>query len=142
MWVERPRNSMHTIGIDHVNLGFPFDRLDEVIDFYVETLGFETGFDDPYAAVADDPGLFTVELGETYQLYVNPVEEFDPDATNFRHVALRIPESPDDLRAFLDDEGVEIGHTADRKSDQFGPYTAYYVEDPFGYTVELMAVGE
>jgi catechol 2,3-dioxygenase-like lactoylglutathione lyase family enzyme len=133
---------MHSIGIDHVNLGFPSDRLDEVIDFYVETLGFETAFDDPYAAVADDPGLFTLELGETSQLFVNPVEAFDPEATNLRHVALRIPESPDDLRTFLGDEGVEIDSTADRESDQFGPYTSYYVTDPFGYTVELMAVGE
>lgn len=133
---------MHAIGIDHVNLNFPDDRLDEVIDFYVETLGFRTDFEDPYAAVADDPGLFTVELGETYHLFVNPTDEFDPDATNFRHVALRIPESPEDVRELLDREGVEIGHTADRESDQFGPYTSYYVEDPFGYTVELMAVGE
>ena len=133
---------MQTIGIDHVNLGFPADRLDEVIDFYVDTLGFETDFEDPHAAVQDDPGLFSIDLGETYQLYVRPTEDFDADAMNYRHVALRIPESPDSLRGFFEREGVEVGHTAERESEQFGPYTSYYVTDPFGYTVEFMAVGE
>lgn len=133
---------MYALGIDHVNLGFPADRLDEVIDFYVDTLGFETDFEDPYAAVADDPGLFAIHLGGATKLYVRPTESFDPDVTNFRHVALRIPESPSDLRAFLADASIEIEHTAERDHPEYGPYTSYYVPDPFGYTVELMAVGE
>jgi len=133
---------MRTTGIDHVNLGFPSDRLDELIDFYVDALGFETEFEDPRAAVSDDPGLFRIELGETYRLFVRPLEEFDPDAGSYRHVALRIPESPDDLRASLESEGLSIDNTAERERDEFGPYTSYYVTDPFGYTIELMAVGD
>ena len=133
---------MQATGIDHVNLRFPADRLDELIEFYVETLGFETGFEDPYAAVADDPGLFTIKLGETCRLFVRPSEEFDPDAENFRHVALRIPKSPEELLEFLESEGVEIDHTAEREHETFGAYTSSYVSDPFGYTVELMAIGE
>lgn len=133
---------MDALGIDHLNLRFPADRLDEVVDFYVDTLGFETGFDDPHAAVADGPGLFSLSLGEDGSLFVMPSEEFDPDAANFRHVALRIPQSPDDLRSFIDEEGLDVRNTAERESDQFGPYTSFYVADPFGYTLELMAVGD
>lgn len=133
---------MDAIRIDHVNLGFPADRLDEVIDFYVGALGFETDFADPYAAVADDPGLFAVQLGDDYKLYVNPTDSFEKGATNFRHVAVCVPEEPGDVRALLDEEGIEVGHTAEREHRQFGAYTSYYVDDPFGYTVELMAVGE
>lgn len=133
---------MHATAIDHVNLRFPADRLDEVLDFYVGALGFETAFEDPYAAVDEDPGLFPILLGETCRLYVNPADEFDADATNYRHVALRIPESPTALRDRLGDEGVTIDSEAERERDSVGSYTSYYVSDPFGYTVELMAVGE
>lgn len=133
---------METTGIDHVNLAFPTDQLAAVIDFYVDTLGFTTDFEDPHAAVADDPGLFRIDLGDTYQLFVNPTEEFDPEVTNYRHVALRIPQPPGQLEAFLDAEGVDVESTADRESTAFGPYTSYYVSDPFGYTIELMAIGE
>ena len=131
---------MQTTGIDHVNLAFPVDRLHDVIDFYVDTLGFTTDFDDPHTAVADDPGLFSIDLGGTYQLFVNPSEDFDPEVTNYRHMALRIPQSPDAIEALLNDNDVNIDSTADRESDALGAYTSYYVSDPFGYTVELMAI--
>jgi len=49
---------METTATDHVNLAFPADRLSEVVEFYVDTLGFTTGF--------DDPGLFRVDFGHTY----------------------------------------------------------------------------
>lgn len=140
MWAALTVPAMDATGIDHVNLRFPVDRLDELIEFYVETLGFETEFEDPYAAVADDPGLFTIKLGETSRLFVRPSESFDPDAGNFRHLALRIPKSPEELLAILEDEGVEIENTAEREHEAFGAYTSYYVADPFGYTIELMAI--
>lgn len=130
---------MRATAIDHVNLRFPADRLDEVIDFYVETLGFETGFDDPYAAVEEDPGLFTLELGDTCRLYVNPSDEFDPSADNYRHVALRIPETPDAVQTTLEEAGIPIENEAEREREPIGAYTSYYVTDPFGYTVEFMA---
>jgi catechol 2,3-dioxygenase-like lactoylglutathione lyase family enzyme len=132
---------MDALRIDHVNLAFPADRLDEVIGFYVDALGFETDFDDPYAAVADDPGLFAIRLGDDYGIYVNPTDEFDPEATNFRHVAVCIAESPDCVRETVESEDLPLEHTAERTHSQFGAYTSYYVGDPFGYTVELMAVG-
>lgn len=133
---------MQTTGIDHVNLAFPADRLSEVIDFYVDTLGFTTGFEDPHTAVADDPGLFSIELGDTYRLFVNPSEDFDPDVTNYRHMALRIPQPPDAVEALLDDSDVSIDSTAERESDAVGAYTSYYISDPFGYTIELMATNK
>lgn len=132
---------MHATAIDHVNLKFPADRLDEVIEFYVDTLGFSTGFDDPHAAVADDPGLFSIYLNDSSRLFVNPADDFDPDTMNYRHMALQIPIDPDDLAAFLEDEDIPINNTAERSREAFGEYTSYYISDPVGYTVELMAIG-
>ena len=130
---------MRATAIDHVNLRFPVDRLDEVIGFYVDTLGFETDFEDPYAAVANDPGLFSLGLGDTCRLFVNPSAEFDPSADNYRHVALRIPETPTAVRSTLEDAEIEIVNEAERTREPIGDYTSYYVQDPFGYTVEFMA---
>lgn len=132
---------MHATAIDHVNLGFPADRLEEVVEFYVERLGFETAFDDPRAAARDDPGLFPLHLGDGSRLYVNPVEEFSGPGS-YRHVALRIDDSPEAVRSRLDDADVGIDSTAEREREPVGSYTSYYVTDPFGYTVEFMAIGE
>lgn len=133
---------MQSTGIDHVNLHFPVDRLDEVIAFYVETFGFEAPFDEPSVAVANDPGLFALALGNGARLFVNPTEEFDPEVHNYRHMALRIPESPSELKAFLDTHDIEIRNTAERHRESVGDYTSYYISDPFNYTIELMAIGE
>ena len=133
---------MHATAIDHVNLRYPPDQLDEVIDFYVDTLGFETRFEDPHAAVEDDPGLFPILLGDDCRIYVNPTAEFDPEANNYRHVAIRILEAPEDLRERFEHEGIEVDHEAERERDSVGAYTSFYVPDPIGYTVEFMAVGE
>ena len=131
---------MDARAIDHVNLRFPADRLDEVIDFYVDTLEFESPFEDPYAAVQDDPGLFSIRLGAGSRLFVNPSDDFDDTTHNFRHMALQIEQRPEELRAFLDRESIDIVSEAARENDDVGTYTSYYVSDPFGYTIELMAI--
>lgn len=133
---------MDATAIDHVNMGFPSDRLGEVIDFYVDRLGFETRFDDPREAVRDDPGLFPIFLGDGPRLYVSPTDEFEPPGGNFRHLAVRVPESPASVRDRLERADVEIDSVAERSRDAFGDYTSYYVSDPFGYTLEFMAAGD
>lgn len=130
---------MQAHSIDHINLAFPNDRLDEVITFYVEKLGFESPFEDPYEAVADDPGLFSLSLGPTCRLFVNPSERFNEPVDNFRHVAVALDITPESLYELLGNEEIAIDHEAERSNDALGAYTSYYVSDPFGYTVELMA---
>ena len=132
---------MNATAIDHVNLSFPADRLDEVFDFYVDTLGFEIDFDDPRTAIQADPGLFAIHLGGGCRLYVNPSDEFESTDGSYRHLALRIEDSSAAIERLLRDEGVAIRSEATREREAFGEYTSYYVDDPFGYTVELMAVG-
>jgi len=132
---------MHADAVDHVNLAFPADRLDEVIDFYVDRLGFETRFDDPHAAVADDPGLFPIAFGDDASLFVAPREDWERES-NFRHVAVRVPLAPEEVEARLDDADIDVDNTAERERETTGPYTSYYVTDPFGYGLELMAVGD
>lgn len=132
---------MDTIGIDHVNLLFPRNRLEEVLDFYVDTLGFETSLDDPYEDIHLDPGLFTIDVGGGSRIFVNPSDEFDPDAANYRHVAVRVAESPETVESTLADASIPIENEAQWERAPFGSYTSYYVSDPFGYTIEFMAVG-
>ncbi|MFP8957683.1 VOC family protein [Natrialbaceae archaeon A-CW3] len=133
---------MDATAIDHVNLSFPADRLEEVLDFYVDTLGFETDFDDPRAAIRSEPGLFPIHLGGGCRLYVNPTDSFDSTEGSYRHLALRIDEAPATIEKRLEDAGVRIRNEATREREAFGAYTSYYVDDPFGYTVELMATGD
>ena len=132
---------MDAVGLDHVNLAFPEDRLDEVIDFYVGTLGLESQFEDPYEAVADDPGLFRIYLGGGTRFYVNPTDGFEGEPMNYRHLAVRIDEAPEAVRTVLAEADRPIDHEVDREREPLGEYTSFYVPDPFGYTVELMCFG-
>lgn len=132
---------MQVTGIDHINLGYPVDRLEEVIEFYTETLGFDISEEAERRARSDDPDLFSIDLGNGFALYVAPVEDFDADVGSYRHTALRVDLTPEELRARLDNADVKIRSTADRSRTEFGAYRSYYIQDPFGYTLELMAVG-
>lgn len=131
--------SMQALSIDHVNLAFPADRLEEVIEFYVTKLGFDSPFEDPFTAVTNNPGLFGLTLGPTCRLFVNPTASFDEPANNFRHVAVALDTTPAALHEHLAAEDIMIQHEAERNNDALGAYTSYYVSDPFGYTIELMA---
>ncbi|MFB6185591.1 MAG: VOC family protein [Halobacteriaceae archaeon] len=133
---------MHADAIDHVNLSYPADKLDTIIDFYVDSLGFSTEFEDPYTAVQDDPGLFTITLGEQCKLFVNPTDDFDSSNANYRHMALRIPETPSAIRSRFDQANIQVENTVERHRQTIGQYTSFYVQDPVGYTIECMAIGD
>lgn len=130
---------MRADAIDHVTLRIPESRIDDAVDFYEGKLGFETEQLQHYES--GEQSIFTFRLGEGCVIHAAPVPADDfspPDGSDFRHLALRVDRSIDALEAALDEAGVEIvseGHPLGAT----GAAPAVYVEDPFGYAIELKA---
>lgn len=123
--------------IDHVNLRIPEDRIEELVGFYADTLGF--GIEDLEAYRDGDRPIFTVRISETAVIHVSPVPdgEFEPPAReNFDHVALRVPEDADATERALADAGLET-ERSESPVGATGVAPAVYVTDPFGYRLEF-----
>jgi len=123
--------------IDHVNLRIPEGRIEEFVDFYTDTLGFETEDLDAYRT--GDRPIFTVRVAETAVVHVSPIpdEEFEPPAReNFDHVAVRVPEDAETIEDALAEAGLETD-TSESPVGATGVAPAVYVTDPFGYRLEF-----
>ncbi|KDS92069.1 lactoylglutathione lyase [Halorubrum saccharovorum] len=123
--------------IDHVNLRIPADGVDDAREFYGEKLDF--GIEDTLYA-ADEKPFFDVRLSATAVIHCRPTEEFEPPtATSYDHVAVVVEESLDEIESELYSAGVEIEKRLDSPLGATGEAPAVYVEDPFGYQIELKA---
>lgn len=126
---------MDVRAIDHVNFLIPEDRVDEALAFYRDALGF--GVEDLEAYREGDRPLFSFRLGESCVIHVSPTDEFEaPSEQNFRHVCLVVEATREEVKAKLDEAGYEVR----RESNPLGATgrnPAVYVEDPFGYVLEL-----
>lgn len=121
--------------IDHINLRIPEDGVDEAVEFYTQTLGFETWKLDDYRE--DDRTSFFFRLGENALINVRPKPGFtSPDRKNYDHFCILIDKDLDDLEKELRQNDYEILRKANPLGSQ-GRAPALYVEDPFGYVVEL-----
>jgi len=122
--------------IDHINLHVPVSGVDRAVEFYRDTLGFETANLDAYRA--GDRSLFTFRpgAGTGCVVHVMPIEEFEPPGRNLNHVAVLLDDSLEEVERAIADADVEVVRRRDR-SDRPGADVAIYVRDPFGYTVEL-----
>ncbi|UPW01879.1 VOC family protein [Halorussus gelatinilyticus] len=126
---------MNATAIDHVNLKIPDDGKDAALDFYCDGLGFDA--DDLGVYESGEKPFFSIRLSPGSVLHLWPDADFEaPTGTNYDHVAIRLDESIAEVKATLDDAGIEI-------LDEFEPLgatgtgPAVYVEGPFGYRVEL-----
>jgi len=121
--------------LDHVTLRVPEDRVDEVVQFYGETLGF--GIEDLDAYRDGERPIFAIRLSETGVVHVQPTAEFEPpEDRNFDHFAVVVEDSLDEVKATLDAAGVAVERELTPKGAT-GTAPAVYVRDPFGYQVEL-----
>ena len=126
---------MNVRAIDHVNVRVPESRVDEAVEFYADTLGFEPEQLDAYRR--GDRTLFSFRLGDTAVLHVRPVEEFSPPTgENYDHFALVVDETVEQIKDRLADAGVEIRREGNPLGAT-GRAPAVYVDDPFGYVIEL-----
>ena len=127
---------MDATAIDHLNLRVPADGTEVATDFYRDRLGFAIEGMDRYEA--DEKPFFDVRLAPEHVLHLWPTDEFEPPSGNgFNHVALLIDDEVAAIERQLDEAGVTIENRHDSPLGATGRAPAVYVEDPFGYQVEL-----
>ena len=127
---------MDATAIDHLNLRVPADGTEAATDFYRDRLGFAIEGMDRYEA--DEKPLFDVRLAPEHVLHLWPTGEFEPPSGNgFNHVALLIDDEVAAIERQLDEAGVTIENRHDSPLRATGRAPAVYVENPFGYQVEL-----
>lgn len=128
---------MQADAIDHVNVRIPEERIDEAVTFYRDGLGFDTENLEAYRQ--GDRPLFSFRLCADAVIHVSPTDGFEPPGdANYRHYCIVIDADIDELKAVLAEADIEI----QRESNPLGATgrnPAVYVEDPFGYTLELKA---
>lgn len=121
--------------IDHVNIRIPTSGVDDAVEFYVEGLGFAPEQLEAYRN--GERTLFSFRLGDESVLHVRPVDDFEgPTGDNYDHWAVVVTQSISEVKAQLDDAGIDIR----RESNPLGATgraPAVYVEDPFGYVIEI-----
>jgi lactoylglutathione lyase len=131
---------MDATAIDHVNLRIPADGADEALAFYCDGLGFEPARLERFES--GEKPFFSIRLTAGSVLHLWPDAGFEaPTGANFDHVAIRLDETVGDVKETLAAAGVDV----ERESAPLGATgtaPAVYVEDPFGYRIELKAAGE
>jgi catechol 2,3-dioxygenase-like lactoylglutathione lyase family enzyme len=132
---------MDVTAIDHLNLRIPADGVEEAIDFYRDRLGL--GIESLDAYRSGDQSFFDVRLAPAHVLHLWPTEAFDPPTgDNFDHVALLVDEEREAIESRLDGADVGIVNRLDAPLGATGKAPAVYVEDPFGYRIELKTTVE
>jgi catechol 2,3-dioxygenase-like lactoylglutathione lyase family enzyme len=126
---------MDARAIDHVNFKIPEDGIEEYLAFYRDALGF--GVENLDAYREGERPLFSFRLADSSVIHVSPTDEFEaPTEQNFRHVCIVVEATREAVRAALEDAGYDVR----RESNPLGATgrnPALYVEDPFGYVLEL-----
>ncbi|WP_255150041.1 VOC family protein [Halorarius halobius] len=121
--------------IDHANLRIPADGREPARQFYGEGLGF--GIEDARYEAGEKP-FFDVRLSATGVIHLWPTESFDaPEATNFDHVCVVVEEDVESIKRRLDEADIAIDTELDSPLGATGEAGSVYVEDPFGYRIEL-----
>lgn len=121
--------------IDHVNLRIPEDKISEALEFYRDLLGFETWKLDDYRE--DERTSFFFRIGENALLNMRPKPDFQqPEGKNYDHFCIAIDRDIDKLEEELENRGYNVLRRGNPLGTQ-GRAPAVYVEDPFGYVIEL-----
>jgi len=129
---------MDVRSIDHVNLRIPADGVEAALDFYRDRLGFDIEGLDRYRD-GDEP-FFDVRLAPAHVLHLWPTDAFEPPTGNsYDHVALVVDADVERVKDELSSAGVPVESALGSPLGATGRAPAVYVEDPFGYRVELKA---
>ncbi|PSP77954.1 lactoylglutathione lyase [Halobacteriales archaeon QS_4_69_225] len=127
---------MDVVAIDHVNLRVPADGVDEATAFYGDRLGFAVEGLDRYRD--GEQSFFDVRLTPGAVVHLWPTDAFEPPSGDgFDHLALRIEADREAVVERLSAAGVDVEMELDAPLGATGRAPAVYVEDPFGYRLEL-----
>jgi len=122
--------------IDHVNLRIPSDGVDAAVDFYSDRLGLDIEGVERYRR--DEKSFFDVRLAPAHVIHLWPTGAFEPPSgDNFNHVALVVEAGVERIKDDLAAAGVSVVSEHDSPLGATGRGPAVYVEDPFGYRIEL-----
>jgi len=127
--------------IDHVNLRIPTDGVEDAVAFYSDRLGFEI---ERLGAYRDDDGsFFDVRLAPAHVIHLWPTETFEPPTgDNYNHIAVIVEADIASIKETLTAADVSIADESEAPLGATGKAPAVYVDDPFGYRIELKAVVE
>jgi catechol 2,3-dioxygenase-like lactoylglutathione lyase family enzyme len=129
---------MDVRSIDHVNLRIPADGVDDALGFYRDRLGF--GIDGLADHRAGDQPFFDVRLAPDHVIHLWPTDEFEPPSGNgYDHLALVVEADVESVKGRISDAGVPVESELESPLGATGRAPAVYVEDPFGYRLELKA---
>ena len=124
------------MAIDHVNLRVPADGVDEATAFYGDRLGFAVEGLDRYRD--GERSFFDVRLTSGAVVHLWPTDAFEPPSGDgFDHLALRVEADREAVVERLSAVGVDVEMELDAPLGATGRAPAVYVEDPFGYRLEL-----
>lgn len=126
--------------IDHVNIRIPKSGIDDAVAFYADGLGFEPEQLEAYRS--GDRTLFSFRLGTESVLHVRPVDEFEPPSgASYDHWAIVVNQPIGEIKRRLEDAGINVQREGNPLGAT-GRAPAVYVEDPFGYIIELKERGD
>lgn len=124
-------------GLDHINIRIPSGREGDALSFYRDVLGLEPMRLGEYRA--DERTTFFVRLGEDAVINVRPVDDFEPPTgRNYDHFCIVLDMTIEELDGLLEEHGIGVLREG-TPLGATGRGPARYVEDPFGYVIELKA---
>ena len=127
---------MDVAAIDHVNLRVPADGVDEATRFYGDRLGFAVEGLDRYRD--GEQSFFDVRLTPGAVVHLWPTDAFEPPSGDgFNHLALRVEADREAVVERLSAADIDVETELDAPLGATGRAPAVYVEDPFGYLLEL-----
>ena len=127
--------------IDHVNLRIPPDGIDAAVGFYGNQLGLDIEGVERHKR--GEQSFFDVRLAPVYVIHLWSTAEFEPPSgDSFNHVALLVEADIETLKEDLAPSDISITSEHESPSGATGRTPTVYVEDSFGYQIELKATAD
>jgi len=121
--------------IDHINLKIPKNGVEDALSFYSDFLDLQPFKLDKFRR--DERTSFFLKLPSGQMLNIRPSSDFQrPDEKNLDHFCILIDEDSEKIREDAEKQGYKVVGTGNPLGSE-GRNPAVYLEDPFGYEIEL-----
>jgi catechol 2,3-dioxygenase-like lactoylglutathione lyase family enzyme len=121
--------------IDHINLKIPKNRVEDALSFYRDFLGMKPFRLEKYRR--GERTSFFAKTGSGQMINLRPVSDFnEPEKENLDHFCILVDAESEEIRREAEEKGYKVVGTGNPLGSE-GRNPAIYVEDPFGYKIEL-----